>query len=164
MRHYICMMFKAIYMAKELKKVDFVEEPFFIAQQMSRYFVVSFNFATQKLTRKTPKHSAYKLTCQNLRTLNINLHLGLHSVVHFHLAVKVTLITNSISNSEQSHKSFCHESRDSYYKFLEEAWWYFTSVAAYHLSLSRWTYYYSSQGNQAAIIVVQEFAFSSPEA
>ena len=118
---------KAIYMAEELKKVAFVEEPFFfqcfegISQQMSRYFVVSFTFATQKLTRKTPKHSAYKLPCQNLRTLNINLHLGLqdiqtpslHSAIHFHLAVKVTLVTNSISNSEQTDKSFCHESCDT---------------------------------------------------
>lgn len=86
-----------------------------------KIFVVSFTFATQKLTRKTPKHSAYKLPCQNLHTLNINLHLGLqdiqtpslHSAIHFHLAVKVTLVTNSISNSEQTDKSFCHESCDT---------------------------------------------------
>ena len=119
--------------------------------------VVSFTFARKKLTRTTPKYFANLSSCQHSNKLAYLLYLetgdiqtcSLHSVVGFYLAVNVTLITNSKSNSEQTNKSVCYESDEIINNFWKKP--------ACRLSLHRWKYYYSSKGtgNQAVIELVQ---------
>ena len=108
MTPYICITFKT---TSRRKKVAFVMHgtvPFPLIQRCCsadvKIFVVSFTFATQKSTKKTPKHVANSSSC-HLAHMSIFIYLiylylelwdiqtrCLHSVVHFYLTVNVTLI------------------------------------------------------------------------
>ena len=90
----------------------------------------------------------------------IYLYLGLwdiqtrsvRSVVRFYLAKNSTLIVNSISNLEQTDKSVCYESDEIINSFWKKP----VGIShACRLPLCWWKYYYSFQGNQAAIEIVQ---------
>ena len=90
----------------------------------------------------------------------IYLYLGLrdiqtrsvHSVVRCYLAENATLIMNLISTTEQTDKSVWYESNEIINSFWKKP----VGISpACRLPLCRWKYYYSSQGNQAAIEISQ---------
>ena len=111
-----------------------------------------------------PKHVANSSSCQHSCT-RIFIHLiylypglrdiqirSVHSVVCFYLAENATIIVNSISNLEQADKSVCYESDEIINSFWKKP----VGISpACRLPLCQWKYYYSSQGNQAVIEIVQ---------
>ena len=127
---FICVTFKTTSQRNIRKKVAFIIEPFRSLPVIRRYcsadfkiLVLSFTFAAQKSTKKTPKKEANSSSCQHSDTHMgiihlIYLYLGLrniqtrslHSVVRCYLAVNATLIVNMKSNSEETAKSVCYES------------------------------------------------------
>ena len=131
MTPFICVTFKTTSLLSQNRSVPVIRR---YCPADVKILVLSFTFATQKLTKKTPKHVANLSSCQHsdvhMRIFNIHLiylYLGLrniqtrsvHSVVRCYLVVNATLIMNLISNSEQTDKSVCYESdkiRNSFWK------------------------------------------------
>ena len=133
-----------------------------------KILVLPFTFATQKSTKKTPKHvgnsSSRQHSDAHMRILFTwfiyiwdsgtakHAVYNVHSVVRCYLAVNATLIVNSISNSEQTDKSVWYESDEIRNSFWKKP----VGISpACCLPLCRWKYYYSSQADQVAIEIVQ---------